>query len=64
MTVIHVLPKRFEDFLRHLDCNSPRRACQGRFDIPAGSMETTIEVHGLKELERALSGVPRRLSDA
>ena len=23
MTVIHVLPKRFEDFLRHLDCNSP-----------------------------------------
>ena len=63
MTVIHVLPKRFEDFLRHLDCNSPR-ACQGRFDIPAGSMETTIEVHGLKELERALSGVPRRLSDA
>ena len=24
MTVIHVLPKRFEDFLRHLDCNSPR----------------------------------------
>lgn len=41
-----------------------RRACQGRFDIPAGSMETTIEVHGLKELERALSGVPRRLSDA
>ena len=24
MTVIHVLPKRFEDFLRHLDCNSPK----------------------------------------
>lgn len=37
---------------------------KGVFDIPAGSMETTIEVRGLKELERALSGVPRRLSDA
>lgn len=42
----------------------PAAPVKGVFDIPAGSMETTIEVRGLKELERALSGVPRRLSDA
>lgn len=25
MTAIHVLPKRFRDFLRHLGCNSPTK---------------------------------------
>ena len=45
MTVIHVLPKRFEDFLRHLDCNSPTLRVENPCHIPLayGTMPTPAE---------------------
>ncbi len=36
MTTIHVLPKRFEDFLRHLGCNPPEVCGGKKNDIMVG----------------------------
>ena len=44
MTVIHVLPKRFEDFLRHLDCNSPKQA---NFRLTATTHHVLLKRRGL-----------------